>query len=97
MSEWVRDISRDLEYKIIIINFQSLSMKAAATLLTFLVLAAVASATTVAATPYDSVYAWLTNIGFTMQAVFAYNACLAGTHILSFLYGDGGYSFYKCL
>lgn len=69
----------------------------AISILVLLALAAVASATQVAATPYDSVYAWLYNILLTGMTVYTYTACLAGTHLVSFLWGDGGYSFYYCI
>lgn len=69
----------------------------AISILVLLALAAVASATQVAATPYDAVYAWYYNIMLTAINVFVYNSCLASSMIRSFLWGDGGYSFYFCL
>ncbi len=69
----------------------------AISLLIFLVLAAVAAATNVATTPYDPVYAWYINQILNAQAVYSYLYCLYGTHLLSFFYGDGGYSLYLCL
>lgn len=69
----------------------------AITILVLLALTAVASATQVAATPYDGIYAWLMNIGLAYATILAYMTCIGTTHLQSFLWGDGGYAFYTCL
>ena len=72
-------------------------MKAISSILVFLTLAAVASATQVEAVAYDAIYAWLYNIAYASASVGAYLGCLGSTNLQAFFSGDGGFSFYYCL
>ncbi len=69
----------------------------AISILVLLTLAAFASATKVATTPYDGVYAWFFNMLTNQLTVLAFTHCLLMTNFASFLWGDGGFGFYFCL